>query len=197
MKHARKYVLALVLAAAPVGGVFVASDACASVSTAVAFDALVSGAEAIAVVTPIEKKSVWENGRIYTYTHVKTEQSVAGALTSGSDGWVRTMGGVVDKIGQLVEGEAVFTPGESSMVFLRKWKAGGTWEVTARAQGQYPVVVDSTAKIRKIVHSARTGAVLPAKTAGNVRLAADVLHERTLDDAAHEVASAWQRLHPK
>jgi len=199
------------------GGQLAAREACASVSIAVGFDALVSGADAIAVVTPIEAKSVWENGRIYTYTHVRAEQGVAGALTTGSEGWVRTMGGVVGDIGQLVEGEAVFVQGNRSMVFLHfldKQTSSGTWpntwEVTARGQGQYSVVVDDATKARKVVRSRSMGAiVLPngpkaqtsqapqqGTTPQAARLAGNVLHERVLDDAARELAAAWKRLHP-
>ena len=89
--------------------VFVPTDAQASVSIAVGYDALVKDADSVGVVTPVESKSVWEEGRIYTYTRVKVEQGVAGELGTGAEGWVRTMGGVVGKIGQLVDGEPVFT----------------------------------------------------------------------------------------
>jgi hypothetical protein len=194
------------------GGPLVAREAYASVSIAIEYDALVSGADAIAVVTPTEAKSMWENGRIYTYTRVSVEQGVAGALTPGSEGWIRTMGGVVGDIGQLVEGEAVFVPGKSSMVFLHKQNkpsqqnepaSGGTWTVTARAQGQYSVVVDNATKVRKVMRSRSMGAILlpngpKAQTqSAPARLAGNVLHERVLDDATHELALAWKRLHPQ
>ena len=102
--------------------VFVPTDAHASVSIAVGFDALVKDADSVGVVTPVESKTVWEDGRIYTYTRVKVDQGVAGELGTGADGWVRTMGGVVGKIGQLVDGEPVFTTDKSSLVFLRKFE---------------------------------------------------------------------------
>jgi hypothetical protein len=213
MKLVRILSFALAFAAAPLGGTLIASDAHASVSIAVGFDALVGSADTVAVVTPLESTSVWEDGRIVTYTRVKAERTVAGGFATGSDGWVRTMGGVVGEVGQRVEGEAVFTPGKSSMLFLHKYRTFGAWEVTARAQGQYPVVADSAAKVRRIVRSPDVGMIVPPKkTAAEaagvaqavgsatspaaVRLASDVLHERTLDDAAREVATTWRRLHP-
>ena len=111
--------------------VLVPTDAQASVSIAVGFDALVKDADSVGIVTPVEAKSVWEDGRIYTYTRVKVEQAVAGELGTNGEGWVRTMGGVVGKIGQLVDGEPVLTTGKSSLLFMRKFsKAGaaaGTW----------------------------------------------------------------------
>jgi hypothetical protein len=170
--------------AALVAGIFsVPSDAHASVSIAVAYDALVKDADSVGVVTPVETKSVWEEGRIYTYTRVKVDQGVAGELGTGTEGWVRTMGGVVGKIGQLVDGEPVFTTGKPSLVFMRKFKmrgpgeAGvmgptGTWEVSARAQGQYPIVVDSniadTTRARRVMRSAAVGVLFPPKTTTTV-----------------------------
>lgn len=191
-------------------------EAQASVSIAVTLDALVKDSDAVAVVTPVEHKSVWENGRIYTYTRVKVDQAVAGDVSTGGEGWVRTMGGVVDKIGQRVEGEAVLTEGASSFVFLRKQPDNTTnWIVAARAQGQFPIVLDEVSKTRKLVRAATLGAILPPKvTAGattgpvadpskafvddpsKLRLAGEVFHQRSIDDASREVTTAWKRLHP-
>lgn len=181
----------------------------ASVSIAVPFENLVRDAEAVAVVAPVESKSVWEGGRIVTYTRLKVEQGVAG--TPGAEVWVRTLGGVVGDVGQLVDGEPVFPAGKSSLLFLRKFKADGTWEVSARAQGQFPVVVDEAqakgvgpVAARKIVRSGSAGALLPPKPAAGAgapsvapRLATDVLHDRPLDDALRDVADAWKKLHPQ
>jgi hypothetical protein len=165
MKLLRTFAFPLCLALAPLAAATVSSDANASVMIAVPFDSLVKDADAVAIIAPLESKSVWEDGRIYTYTRVKVEQGVAGDTSSngGSDVWVRTMGGVVGKVGQLVDGEPVFTPNKSNLVFLRKFKAGGTWEVSARAQGQYPVIVDELSKKRRIVRSANVGVLLPPK----------------------------------
>ena len=226
MKLLRTFAFPLCLALAPLAAATVSSDANASVMIAVPFDSLVKDADAVAVIAPQESKSVWEEGRIYTYTRVKVEQGVAGD-TSGSDVWIRTMGGVVGKVGQLVDGEPVFTPNKPNLLFLRKFKAGGTWEVSARAQGQYPVVVDELSKKRRITRSANVGMLLPPKrppqdsvTAGvvqqgpvapqsaggprdtaidvsQIRLAGDVLHDKPLDEATKEIASAWKRLHPQ
>ena len=174
MKLLRSSLLAIVLpvvlpvlAGASASGVLAPTEARASVSIAVAFDALVKDADTVGVVTAVESKSVWEEGRIYTYTRVKVDQGVAGDLGTGSEGWVRTMGGVVGKIGQLVDGEPVFTANKSSLVFMRKFKLTGQWEVSARAQGQYPVVpfdsLTDTSKGRRVVRSSAVGVLLPPK----------------------------------
>lgn len=215
MKLVRASFLSVALAAAA-GLALVPSDAGASVSIAVSFDALVKDADAVAVVSPVESKSVWEDGRIYTYTKVKIDQGVAGELPAGREEWIRTMGGVVGKIGQMVDGEPVLTVGRSSLLFVHRFRSAGTWEVSARAQGQFPIVTDDATKLRKVVRSANVGVLLPPKpkptaakegsveprtiTAGDVaiakiRFAGEALHDRALDDAAREIAAAWKQAH--
>lgn len=204
----------------PAAALLVPSDAAASVSIAVPFESLVKDSDAVAVVTPGEHQSVWEDGRIYTYTKVKVDQGVAGDLGAGADGWVRTMGGVIGKVGQLVDGEPVFTDAKPSLLFLRKFKDGGVFEVSARAQGQYPVTIDDTTKVKKIIRSGSVGMILPPKpkldatkvgpasastvqtqsikatTETNVRLAQEVMHDRPLEQISREIAATWKRLHP-
>jgi hypothetical protein len=220
MRFVRTALFALALAAAPAA--MLPTDAEASVMIAVPFDALVKDADAVAVVLPLESKSVWEDGRITTYTRVKVDKGVAGE-TGASEVWIRTLGGVVGKIGQLVDGEPVLAPSKPSLLFLRRFKAGDNWEVSARAQGQYPVLVDEVTKAKKVIRSMNMGVLLapkakvapgsngpglspqsvsPVVTDGPIsaeakqpRLASDVLHDRPLDDVAREIAATWKRLH--
>jgi hypothetical protein len=219
----RRSLLAVVLAATPAAAVLAPSDAQASVSIAVGFDALVKDADSVGVATAVESKSVWENGRIYTYTRVRVDQGVAGELGTGAEGWIRTMGGVVGKIGQHVDGEPVFANGKTSLLFMRKLNASGTWEVSARAQGQYPVLLDDTLKTRKLIRSSAVGVLFPPRVtpeasaaaaagatrpqsasaspaavdpAKTVRLASEVIHDRPVDDVAREIAASWKTLHP-
>lgn len=224
LRHALGRVLVLGTLGLPAAAVFVPSDAAASVSIAVPFENLVKDSDAVAVITPSEQKAIWEDGRIYTYTRVKVDQGVAGDIGTSTDGWVRTMGGVVGKIGQLVDGEPVFVSGKPSLLFLRKFNAGEVYEVSARAQGQYPVSVDAKTKVRKLTRSANVGMLLPPRekavtpvgpvtpdvnqtqtqsTSGAVvmnpelrRLAQDVLHDKPLDDMTREISTTWKRLHP-
>jgi len=103
----------------------------------------------------------------------------------------------VGKIGQLVEGEAVLAVGRSSLLFLRAGPAG-TLDVTARGQGQFPVVADvDPAKPARLVRSNATGALLPPRAVAGAtsRLAADVLHGRVVEEAAGDIAAAWSRAH--
>jgi len=178
----------------------VAVDAHASVSIQVSWDALLHDSTAAVVATPTETRSVWENGRIYTYAHLRVDRAVAGELAAGGDPWVRTMGGVVDKVGQLVDGEPVLAPGQASLLFLHPGPPGA-FVVTARGQGQFPVVADADPKAPPhLVRSSSAGALVPPRVPGPVPappMAADVVHGRLVDDVARDVAAAWDRAHAR
>src|SRR4051812_37325749 len=108
-------------------------DAGASVSVAIRFDALVKSADAVAVTTPLDGHSAWEDGRIYTYTRLRVDQTLASTRSLGGEALVRTRGGVVGDIGQLVDGEPTFDVGRATLVFLAE-SSPGTFVVTGRAQ---------------------------------------------------------------
>jgi len=175
-----------------------AADARASVSIAVTWDGLLRESTAAALVTALEGRSVWEGDRIYTYTRVHVDRGVAGELVTGDEAWVRTMGGVVGKVGQIVDGEPVLTRGQASLLFLHPIaaRAAGAFDVTARGQGQFPVVADvKTAP--HLVRGTSTGGLVAPRGASAVpaRLAADVVHGRAVDDVAREVTAAWGGTH--
>jgi hypothetical protein len=176
---------------------FCRSDARASVAFAVTFDALLADSAMAGVFVPLGRRAVWEDGRICTYTEARADRSIAGSLASGQHVWIRTLGGVVGDVGQRVEGEAVLLPGESSLLFLREGPPGGAFDVTARGQGQYPIVADQFGKLARVVRSNAMGMVVPRPAPFPVvhRLAGEVLHDRNLDDVAREIASAWARPH--
>jgi hypothetical protein len=179
----------------------VAPHARASVSFTVLLDALVGESTAACVATPVETKSVWEDGRIATYTRVHVDRVLAGS--AASEVWVKTLGGVVGHIGQQVEGEAVLRAGQQSVLFLTTYE--GSIVVTARGQGQFPIVVDgSVLRLRKNQHAGALLGVRPstltrirATTAiANASLpAGDVLDGKSIDDAQIEIAASWQRTH--
>jgi len=177
------------------------ADARASVSIAVSWEGLLHESSAAVLVVPLEGQSVWENERIYTYTRVRVDRVLAGGLTAGDQAWVRTMGGVVGQTGQLVEGEAVLTRGEASLLFVHSipGRPAGTFDVTARGQGQFPVVVDDGSPPR-LVRSNTIGALVPPrvlKALPSGPLAADVVHGRAVDDVARDVLTAWSRTHTR
>jgi hypothetical protein len=202
-RRARSIAAAAVLALGAASATALAtSDVHASVSIAVLFDELVRDSTSVVVATPIEQHAAWENGRIYTYTRLRVDTLVAGeALDTLA---VRTLGGAVGRIGQIVEGEATFAIGQPSVLFLRR--RAESFEVAARAQGQF-AVVQGDDKRPHLAAATGTGALFPpsaARTAkvmqlnpagGVPRFARDVLHGRVLEDAAHDIAAAWARLH--
>ena len=169
----------------------------ASVSFTVPMDALAEESSAACVVSPIEAKSVWENGRIATYTRAHVDRVVAGSVAN--EVWIKTLGGAVGDIGQTVDGEAVLRPGRQSLVFLTTFE--GSLVVTARGQGQFALV---NAHLRKNVWAGALLAPSPAvlsriraRTAEMeaVSPAADVLDGKTIDEAAPHIAAAWSRTH--
>jgi hypothetical protein len=211
MKRVRAAVwgCALGVGVAAAGAVATGGVAHASIAITVLFDELVRDSSAAAVVTATEQRPVWENGRIITYTHVHTDRRVGGTLED--EPWVRTMGGTVGTIGQLVDGEPVLTVGKQGLLFLRPVpeQGAGVYEVTARAQGQFPVVTDEknvqtfrtssavgglvptpSARVAQISQM-RAGAGLPA----SAPMASDVLHKRSVEDGVHDVSAAWVRIH--
>jgi hypothetical protein len=200
MARARSFVMAAALVGVAAAGVSAAAlaptIARASVSIAVSWENLLKSSTDVALATPTSARSAWENGRIYTYTQVHIDRAIAGTLPAGGTAWVRTMGGEVGDIGQHVEGEAVLAQGQPSLLFLNP-APNGAFHVTARAQGQFPIIVNQGQPAR-VVRNLAAGALVEARgaaAAGPALLASDALHGRSVDDAAREVESAWGRTH--
>jgi len=150
--------------------------------------------------------SVWEAERVVTYTDIHIDTRVAGAgATLGEHVFVRTLGGAVGSVGQSVEGEAVFTVGRPSLVFLTPARvlgpsggapafAPGVYAVTGRAQGQFPVVQDAHGQLA-VRRSSGIGASMIPRGAPEQELAQDALHGRTVEEAKQRVSDAWVRFH--
>ncbi len=197
-----RYVRSFVVLALLIGAVCLAPFAHASVSFTVLLDALVSESSAAVLATPVTAQSVWEDGRIATYTKVHVDRTIAGTVKG--DVWVRTLGGVVGVIGQQVEGEAVLIPGRQSLLFLTSYS--GNLVVTARGQGQFVVAPNPSGAlvVRRNLHA---GALLGPNPTAVARIqalttqahaalpAADVLDGKSIDDAAAEISAAWARTH--
>jgi hypothetical protein len=184
---------------------FCAAPADASVSFTVPMDALAEESSAACVVSPLDAKSVWENGRIATYTHVHVDRVIAGSVASAASPpesgmiWIKTMGGAVGDIGQNVDGEAVLRAGRQSLLFLSTFE--GSLVVTARGQGQFALVNNH---LRKNVWAGALLAPSPAilsrirartTDAEAASPAADVLDGKTIDEAAPHITAAWSRTH--
>jgi hypothetical protein len=195
----RRRAMSLVLGLAFLGASATAArEAGASVSVAAVFDDMVKDATAAAVVTPTEQRASWEGNRIVTLTHLHVDRIVAGQLPE--DVWVRTLGGSVGHIGQIVEGQATFAVGSASLLFVRPHvdpvtkTPSDTFAVVDSAQGQFPLVAGEGHAIR-LGRAGNLGELLDTRKKAGTRFARDVLVGRALDDAVREIAATWARLH--
>ena len=205
-RRRRSAAVVVLLALATLGTALpMARDATASTSVEVTFEELVHSATAVAVITPIELHAARESGRAVTHVRAKVASLIAGSLPD--EIVVRTLGGVVDRIGEIVEGQASFAVDQPVLVFVRPSKSEpGQFAVVALAQGQFPVVTGPDAKVR-IVGGPNPGALVPPGAhrlewlskilppGATPRPARALLAERTLEDVRRLVVSSWDRLH--
>jgi hypothetical protein len=110
-----------------------------------------------------------------TETRARVDELVTGVDPSATEVLLRTLGGRVGNIGQIVEGEAELTLGETSLTFLTAFEPA-LYAVTGMAQGHYPVVGSTSGRVLA------TNRALPAllKRSGS---AVERLAGRTLADA--------------
>ena len=134
-------------------GVAVSRHALASLSRAVPVAALVGRSQHVMLGEPLDADSIWEQvgGRkhIVTYTRMRVHELLAGADPKQDELLVRTLGGRVGELGELVHGEARLTLGERSVLFVMP--ARDALAVTAMAQGHYPLLRDAagTERLRR------------------------------------------------
>ena len=130
-------------------GTFAATLACASAAhattaRAVSLPDLVRRSSRIARVTPLDSFARTEDiggaRHIVTYSRLRIDDSIHGA-GGGSETLVRTLGGRVADLGEIVHGEAELVLNQTSLVFLML-DPDGVELVTAMAQGHYPVAID-------------------------------------------------------
>ncbi len=123
----------------------VGGPASAGAALPISLAELVQNSRFALVGTPKDTESAWESDgrgrRIVTYTRVEMVQSVDGRLPDDSEFYVRTLGGRVGDVGQIVHGEAELERGRASIFFLHEALAGA-YGITAMAQGHYPLSKD-------------------------------------------------------
>lgn len=137
---------------------------------------------------PREHYCRWEDlggsRRIVTYSRVEVVEPVAGEVEAEYQ--LRTLGGTMGDVGQLVHGEAVLRVGEDCLLFTRRDRDGAD-VVTARAQGHYPLQADDHGELR-LRRSPRVAHLVdPEKSA------AKVLVGRTMGEARQLVLDALAR----
>src|SRR5262245_15817589 len=124
----RRSLLAGGLSALAVSRVFRVRPAQATIMRAVTLNELVSQSRHAIVATPGEATSRWETiggrERIVTYTQVRVEYPLDGTAPSSSELVVRTLGGRVGDIGQIVDGEAPLRRRATAALFLEPIATG-------------------------------------------------------------------------
>jgi hypothetical protein len=122
----------------------------ASVARAVPLEALTRRSRHVIVGEPLDAYSVWERigarKHIVTYTRVRAHEVLAGKDPDSDELLVRTLGGTVGDLGELVHGEAALRIGHRSVVFTMPSR--DALAVTAMAQGHYPLRRDSAGSER-------------------------------------------------
>lgn len=139
------------------------ASANAAVSVAITLEELTTSSTHIVVATAGDKRSVWEDlpggRRIVTYTRFHVESSTG--TSPGQDIEVRTLGGAVGNIGQLVNGDAKIGKGERALLFLLKTSSGAL-VVNGLAQGHFPIRADKDGN-PKLFASPDAGSIVPRR----------------------------------
>ncbi|HVJ16754.1 MAG TPA: hypothetical protein VM686_15040 [Polyangiaceae bacterium] len=119
---------------------------------------------------PLDAYSEWtrygDQRRIVTYTRVRVDEALVGG--GEAELLVRTLGGTVGKLGQVVHGEADLLLNEDCVAFLMPDR-DGMLGVTAMAQGHYPLASDSSGVVR-LNPSRQLSVLLDDKTSAVARL---------------------------
>lgn len=129
-------------------------NAHATLVRAVTLTELVHSSQHAVVATTLAATSRWETvgdrERIVTYTPVRVQYALDGT-SPATELMVRTLGGRVGDIGQLVPGEAPMRSGTTAALFLEP-VATDVFGVTAMAQGHYPILSDDRGARRLRAH---------------------------------------------
>jgi hypothetical protein len=125
-------------------GLLVQRPAEASLSRALPLAELVARSQHVVLGEPLDNYSVWEQigqrKHIVTYTRVRALELLSGLDPKQDELLVRTLGGRVGDLGELVHGEAIINLGERGVLFMMPTR--GVLAVTAMAQGHYPLEHD-------------------------------------------------------
>ena len=123
----------------------------ATVVRAMPLAELVGMSEWVVVATVQSSRSHYEtiggSRRMVTDTQLLVSEALTPNRSSAGIGsatiTVRTLGGTVGEVAQLVPGEAVLTSGSTQLLFLDDGRGDSVFRVSAMAQGQYPVATDA------------------------------------------------------
>lgn len=165
------------------------SEASAHTTIEVSLTTLVKTSDVIAVGTPIEAVSVWEepgdgSRRIVTYHRVRVETGLGGQ--PGGEVWVRRLGGVVGHIGQRVHGTAPLQTGQRVLLFLKRLQ-DSTFMVVGMEQGCFPVTTGKD-RVLRLGRRPFDHPPLPDKAGKAGQRSAADLEGHTLDEVKQMVA---------
>lgn len=170
----------------------VARRGAASVARALLLAELVGQSQHVLVGTPVDAFAQWETigqrSRIVTYTSLRVLQAIDGRQPSTDELIVRTLGGQVDDIGQVVPGEAVLARGEAAVTFLTN-VSNDVFAVTGLAQGHYRLLPD-TRGTRRLKAASSVELVRLDENAAMRRL-----NDRTVAEAEALVRQELSRAH--
>ena len=151
---------------------FASRGALASLSRALRLEQLVARSQHVLVAESLDAASTWEQigerKHIVTYTRVRLLELLAGSDPKQSELMVRTLGGRVGELGELVHGEAMLSLGQHSVLFLAPSQAA--LAVTAMAQGHYPLAQDA-AGVERLQRSPQAAELLQEDGSAVKRLA--------------------------
>ena len=125
-------------------------------------DQLAAGSEAVARVRCAGGESHWENGSIWTVTHISMLWKPSRAPCPGQIA-VRLPGGRVGLLTAAVDGTPKFSPGAEAVVFLKRSRAGG-FTVAGWVEGTFRISRDPRTGNETVTEDSSAFAVFDAAT---------------------------------
>jgi len=123
----------------------------ASLAREIALSELLAQSDHAVVATPLDAAPTWAvlggKRRIVTDVRARVEEVLALRAPPQNEIVVRVLGGVLDGVGQLVEGEVRMAFGEPCALFVKSGSAALSY-VTGRTQGHYPLRPDAQKVLR-------------------------------------------------
>jgi hypothetical protein len=128
-------------------------SASATIARSLSLPALVQSSGRIVVITALAAESHFEElgrrRRVVTDTRVRIEEALVKTDSVESELMVRTLGGSIGRLGELVHGQARLAIGQQCVAFLLQGPDGLHY-VNGMAQGHYPL---SSEKVRRLLMS--------------------------------------------
>ena len=128
----------------------VGASASATVVRSLSLPALVQGSRRIVVVTALGAESHYEElgrrRRIVTDTRLRVEEGIAKSDGLDRELMLRTLGGSIGDVGELVHGQAQLVLGEPCVAFLLRGPDGLHY-INGMAQGHYPLRGSGTRRL--------------------------------------------------